>query len=46
VTGSTVTGSLTPRRLPSPPKRLRSSDDDVRYDQALPMAEPGNDGED
>jgi hypothetical protein len=37
---------LTPRRLPSPPKRLRSSDDDVRYDQALPMAEPGNDGED
>jgi extensin-like protein len=42
----TVTGSLTPRRLPSPPKRLRSSDDDMRFDQALPMAEPGNDGED
>jgi hypothetical protein len=43
---ASVTGSVAPRRLPSPPKRLRSSDDDMRYDNALPLAEPGNDGED
>jgi hypothetical protein len=44
---ASVTGSVavTPRRLPSPPKRLRSSDDDMRYDMALPLAEPGNDGQ-
>jgi hypothetical protein len=42
-----VTGSLTPRRLPSPPKRLRNDPDaDTRFDNALPMAEPGEDGED
>jgi hypothetical protein len=42
-----VTGSLTLRRLPSPPKRLRNDPDaDTRFDNALPMAEPGNDGED
>jgi hypothetical protein len=44
---ASVTGSVavTPHRLPSPPKRLRSSDDDMRYDMALPLAEPGNDGQ-
>jgi hypothetical protein len=42
-----VTGSLTLRRLPSPPKRLRNDPDaDTRFDNALPMAEPGDDGED
>ena len=41
-----VTGSLTPRRLPPPPKRLASSPDDDQRFPALPMAEPGNDGED
>jgi hypothetical protein len=42
-----VTGSLTPRRLPPPPKRLTSDPDDEEWrERALPMAEPGNDGED
>jgi hypothetical protein len=41
-----VTGSLTPRRLPPPPKRLMSSPEDDHRFPALPMAEPGNDGED
>ena len=46
--GDSVTGSLTPRRLPSPPKRLWSNpdDDEERRERALPMAEPGNDGQD
>jgi hypothetical protein len=43
-----VTGSLMPRRLPSPPKRLLRNDPDAdtRFDNALPLAEPGNDGAD
>jgi hypothetical protein len=45
-----VTGTLAPapvpRRLPPPPKRLQSDPElDHRF-PALPMAEPGNDGED
>jgi len=43
-----VTGSLAlaPRRLPPPPKRLQSDPElDHRF-PALPLAEPGNDGED
>ena len=46
-TGEAITGSLTPRRLPSPPKRIWSNPDDEeeeRREHALPMAEPGNDG--
>jgi hypothetical protein len=41
-----VTGTLNYRRLPSPPKRLRSDPDDeqLRRDWGLPLAEPGNDG--
>jgi len=41
-----VTGALNYRRLPSPPKRLRSDPDDeqLRRDWGLPLAEPGNDG--
>jgi hypothetical protein len=43
---ASVTGSIEPRRLASPPQRLRtnaySSD---RSDRDLPVAEPGNDGE-
>ncbi len=39
-----VTGSLTHHRLPPPPKRLKSDPDDE--ERALPMAEPGDDGED
>jgi hypothetical protein len=41
-----VTGSLAPRRLPPPPKRLRYDPDEDHRFPALPMAEPGNDGED
>jgi hypothetical protein len=46
--GDSVTGSLAPRRLPSPPKRPWSNpdDDEERRERALPMAEPGNDGQD
>jgi hypothetical protein len=33
-------------RLPSPPKRLNSGPDDDHRFNALPLAEPGNDGED
>ncbi len=40
-----VTGSLAPRR-PPPPKRLRYDPDEDHRFPALPMAEPGNDGED
>ena len=40
-----VTGALAPRRLPPPPKRLRSEPDTDHRFPALPMAEPGNDGE-
>ena len=39
------TGALTPRRLPSPPKRLKSDPDEDHRFPALPMAEPGDDGE-
>jgi hypothetical protein len=47
VTGSlTPTPAPTPRRLPSPPKRLSSGPDDDHRFNALPLAEPGNDGED
>ena len=42
---SVITGTLTPRRLPAPPKRLRSEPDTDHRFPALPMAEPGNDGE-
>jgi hypothetical protein len=43
----TVTGSLAPRRLPSPPKRLRVDPyGDDRFDPALPLAQPGEDGQD
>ena len=42
-----VTGSLAPRRLPSPPKRLRVDPyGDDRLERALPMAQPGDDGQD
>ena len=42
-----VTGSLAPRRLPSPPKRLRVDPyGDDRFERALPMAQPGEDGQD
>ena len=42
-----VTGSIALRRLPSPPKRLRSAgDDEGGSGRALPTAEPGDDGED
>jgi len=41
-----VTGSLTPRRLPPPPKRLINDPEQDHRFPALPMAEPGNDGED
>jgi hypothetical protein len=42
-----VTGSLAPRRLPSPPKRLRNDPyGDDRFERALPMAQPGEDGQD
>jgi hypothetical protein len=42
-----VTGSLAPRRLPSPPKRLRVDPyGDDRFDRALPLAQPGEDGQD
>jgi len=42
-----VTGSLAPRRLPSPPKRLRDDPyGDDRFDRALPLAQPGEDGQD
>jgi hypothetical protein len=41
-----VTGSLLPRRLPPPPKRLQSDPEEDQRFPALPMAEPGNDGED
>jgi Extensin-like protein C-terminus len=42
-----VTGSLAPRRLTSPPTRLRvDPDGDERWERALPMAEPGQDGQD
>jgi hypothetical protein len=40
-----VTGSLAPRR-PPPPKRLRYDPDEDHRFPALPMAEPGDDGED
>jgi hypothetical protein len=40
------TGALAPRRLPSPPKRLRSDPEEDHRFPALPMAEPGDDGED
>ena len=39
-----VTGALAQRRPPSP-KRPRSEADDDRRQRALPLAEPGNDGE-
>ena len=43
----TVTGSVAPRRLPSPPKRLRVDPyGDDRFDRALPLAQPGEDGQD
>jgi hypothetical protein len=45
-----VTGSLTPapppRRLPPPPKRLSNDPYEDHRFPALPLAEPGNDGED
>jgi hypothetical protein len=42
-----VTGSIALRRLPSPAKRLRNpGDDEPGRDRTLPMAEPGDDGED
>jgi hypothetical protein len=44
---ASVTGSIAPRRLPSPPLRLRAnaySNERIGHD--LPFAEPGNDGED
>jgi hypothetical protein len=42
-----ATGSLSYHRLPPPPKRLRSDpeDEQLRRDWGLPMAEPGNDGQ-
>jgi hypothetical protein len=41
-----VTGSLVARRLPRPPKRLRlDPDDDELPERALPMARPGEDGQ-
>jgi hypothetical protein len=46
-TGEAITGSLAPRRPPSPPKRVWSNpddDEDERRERPLPMAEPGNDG--
>jgi hypothetical protein len=49
-----VTGSLAaaaapkaaPRRLPPPPKRLQNDPEHDHRFPALPLAEPGNDGED
>jgi hypothetical protein len=42
-----VTGSISQRRLASPPKRLApSAYSDGRWDGNLPIAEPGDDGED
>jgi hypothetical protein len=43
---SSVTGSLSPRRLPPPPKRLRSDRNEDHRLSLLPLAEPGNDGDD
>jgi hypothetical protein len=44
---TTVTGSVARRRLPSPPKRLRVDPyGDDRFDRALPLAQPGEDGQD
>src|SRR5262249_46841238 len=44
--GSLVASPPAPRRLPAPPKRLRSDPyQDPRF-PALPLAEPGNDGQD
>src|SRR5260370_19734807 len=40
-----VTGALASRGVP-PRKRMRSDPDDDRRSRALPLAEPGNDGED
>ena len=46
-TEPSATGSLVARRLPRPPKRQRSAEDDDRFpDRALPLAQPGEDGED
>jgi Extensin-like protein C-terminus len=42
-----ATGSLAKRALPRPIKRQRSAEDDDRFpDRALPLAHPGEDGED
>ena len=42
-----VTGSLAPRRLPLPPKRLRVDPyGDDRFERALPITQPGEDGQD
>jgi len=41
-----VTGSVAPRRLASPPRRISpTAYSDDRSDRDLPIAEPGNDGQ-